>query len=371
MTDVVITGLAKSFGTFTAVDHISFDVKAGQFVTLLGPSGCGKTTTLRMIAGLEDPDEGTIRAGSKLVFDDSQRINIPPENRGLGMVFQSYAIWPHMTVSENVAYPLRMRRTPKAQQREMVKKVLELVGMGGLEDKPATKLSGGQQQRVAFARALVFQPELLLLDEPLSNLDAKLREHMRFELRMMQRQLGLTALYVTHDQEEALTLSDRLVVMNGGRIEQVGSPEDIYERPATRFVAEFIGKANMVELDEPAVRERDGVMISLPTYGQPIRIVLPNELIRSDDAKANGTNNACLFIRPEKIALLANDTAANSRIIVPGKVRERAYVGDHNEYLIAVNDRTTFKVKAPAGMNWPIGADVRLGIAPCDVVLYS
>ena len=371
MPDIELRGLTKRFGAQVAVDAIDLSAEHGEMLTLLGPSGCGKTTTLRMIAGLEDPDEGTIRAGSKTVFDDAKGINIPPENRGLGMVFQSYAIWPHMTVSENVAYPLRMRHTPKAQQRELVKKVLELVGMGGLEDKPATKLSGGQQQRVAFARALVFQPELLLLDEPLSNLDAKLREHMRFELRMMQRKLGLTALYVTHDQEEALTLSDRLVVMNGGRIEQVGSPEDIYERPATRFVAEFIGKANMVELDEPTVHERNGVMVHLPTYGQPIRIVLPNGSVRSDGAQANGKTAACLFIRPEKIELLANGAAADGRAIVPGKVTERAYVGDHNEYLIAVNERTTLKVKAPAGTNWSIGADVRLGIAPHDVVLYS
>jgi iron(III) transport system ATP-binding protein len=371
MPDIELRGLTKRFGAQVAVDAINLSAEHGEMLTLLGPSGCGKTTTLRMIAGLEDPDEGTIRAGSKIVFDDAKGINVPPENRGLGMVFQSYAIWPHMTVSQNVAYPLRMRRTPKVQQRELVKKVLELVGMGGLEDKPATKLSGGQQQRVAFARALVFQPELLLLDEPLSNLDAKLREHMRFELRMMQRQLGLTALYVTHDQEEALTLSDRLVVMNGGRIEQVGSPEDIYERPATRFVAEFIGKANMVELDEPASRERDGVMINLPTFGQPIRLVLPTGSLRTDGAQANGQTVGCLFIRPEKIALLADGAAADGRSVVPGKVKERAYVGDHNEYLIAVNERTTLKVKAPAGMNWPIGADVRLGIAPHDVVLYS
>lgn len=371
MPDIELRQLTKRFGTHVAVDAIDLSAEHGEMLTLLGPSGCGKTTTLRMIAGLEDPDEGTIRAGSKVVFDTDKGVNIPPENRGLGMVFQSYAIWPHMTVAENVAYPLRMRRIPKAQQRDMVRKVLELVGMGGLEDKPATKLSGGQQQRVAFARALVFQPELLLLDEPLSNLDAKLREHMRFELRIMQRELGLTALYVTHDQEEALTLSDRLVVMNGGRIEQIGSPEDIYERPATRFVAEFIGKANMVELPQVAARDRDGAVVDLPTFGQPIRIALPKESLRTDGAAGNGKAAGCLFIRPEKIALLANGIAADGRSIVPGKVKERAYVGDHNEYLIAVNDATVLRVKAPAGVNCAIGADVRLGIAPRDIVLYS
>jgi iron(III) transport system ATP-binding protein len=369
MPDIELRRLTKRFGTQVAVDAIDLSAEHGEMLTLLGPSGCGKTTTLRMIAGLEDPDEGTIRAGGRVMFDGAKGINIPPENRGLGMVFQSYAIWPHMTVAENVAYPLRMRRTPRARQREMVKQVLALVGMAGLEDKPATKLSGGQQQRVAFARALVFQPELLLLDEPLSNLDAKLREHMRFELRIMQRQLGLTALYVTHDQEEALTLSDRLVVMNAGRIEQVGTPEDIYERPATRFVAEFIGKANMIELREPAVRERGGAMVYLPTYEEPIRIALPQDSLRVDGR--GGSAAACLFIRPEKIALLTNGAAVDGRSIVPGRVKERAYVGDHNEYLIAVNETTVLRVSAPAGVPVSVGADVRLGIAPGDMVLYS
>jgi iron(III) transport system ATP-binding protein len=240
-----------------------------------------------------------------------------------------------------------------------------------LEDKPATKLSGGQQQRVAFARALVFQPELLLLDEPLSNLDAKLREHMRFELRIMQRQLGLTALYVTHDQEEALTLSDRLVVMNNGHIEQIGSPEDIYERPATRFVAEFIGKANMVELRDPVVHDGSGAVVMFPTYGEPIRIVLPNGSIRTDSGRNDRSDAACLFIRPEKIALLADSATANGRAIVPGRVKERAYAGDHNEYLVAVNDRHVLRVSAPAGVTVSVGAEVPLGIAPRDMVLYS
>ena len=374
MPDIELRRVLKRFGAQTAVNGIDLAAEQGEMLTLLGPSGCGKTTTLRMVAGLEDPDEGTIRAGDRVLFDGAKGINIPPENRGLGMVFQSYAIWPHMTVLENVAYPLKMRRVPAAERRTMVGKVLDLVGMAGLEDKPATKLSGGQQQRVAFARALVFQPELLLLDEPLSNLDAKLREHMRFELRIMQKRLGLTAIYVTHDQEEALTLSDRLVVMNGGNIEQVGTPEEIYERPATRFVAQFIGKANMIELDDEVRHDAAGAMVRLRTFRDPVQITLPSSAVRSDGNGAATSDNAgkpCLFIRPEKITMFGeNGAAGDGRWLIPGTVRERAYVGDHNEYLADVNDRVRLRVIAPAGQNWPVGAQVRLGVAPADVVLY-
>jgi iron(III) transport system ATP-binding protein len=376
MPDIELRRVLKRFGTQTAVNGIDLAAEQGEMLTLLGPSGCGKTTTLRMIAGLEDPDEGTIRAGERLLFDAAKGVNIPPENRGLGMVFQSYAIWPHMTVLENVAYPLKMRRVPVRERRIMVSKVLDLVGLGGLEDKPATKLSGGQQQRVAFARALVFQPELLLLDEPLSNLDAKLREHMRFELRIMQKRLGLTAICVTHDQEEALTLSDRLVVMNGGNIEQVGTPEEIYERPATRFVAQFIGKANMIELDEAVQHDAGGATVRLRTYGEPVQMVVPPSAVRADgNGRVTSSGNGerpCLFIRPEKIAMLDESAslAEDGRWLIPGTVRERAYAGDHNEYLADVNERIRLRVIAPAGQNWPVGASVRLGVAPADVVLY-
>ncbi len=230
MPDIALDNLSKKFGTLVAVDGATLTAADGELLTLLGPSGCGKTTTLRMIAGLEEPSGGSIRIGERVVYDRARGIDVPAEMRGLGMVFQSYAIWPHMTVAENIAYPLRMRHVGRAGRRELVDKVLDLVGLAGLGDKPSTLLSGGQQQRVALARALVFEPALLLLDEPLSNLDAKLREQMRFELRIMQQRVGLTAVYVTHDQEEALTLSDRLVVINHGEIEQIGTPIEVYER---------------------------------------------------------------------------------------------------------------------------------------------
>jgi iron(III) transport system ATP-binding protein len=372
--DIELTQLSKRFGGQTAVEHVDLAAAEGELLTLLGPSGCGKTTTLRMVAGLEEPDTGTIRIGTRTVFHAVKGTNVPPETRGLGMVFQSYAIWPHMSVAENVAYPLRMRRVPRAQRTDMVRQVLDLVGLAGLEDKPATKLSGGQQQRVALARALVFEPEVLLLDEPLSNLDAKLREQMRFELRIMQRRIGLTALYVTHDQDEALTLSDRLVVMNAGVIEQIGTPEEIYERPATRFVAAFIGKANMIELVHAVEWCADGAIIRLPTASEDIRVVLPPTALRplSITDLTGGRSPPCLFVRPEKIALLPPSAAAEyDRCILPGQVRECAYAGDYVEYLVALDDRTTLRVKVPAGERCPVGTNVALGIAPADMTLYG
>ena len=228
------------------MDGIGFDIAPGELVTLLGPSGCGKTTTLRAVAGLETPSGGSIRLNDDTVYSAAERRNVPTEKRGVSMVFQSYAIWPHMTVFDNVAYGLRVRKLPPAEVRQNVQRVLELVQMQDFADRPASKLSGGQQQRVAVARAIAFSPNVLLFDEPLSNLDAKLRAEMRVELRELQRRLDITSLYVTHDQEEALAISDRVIVMNGGRIEQIGTPEEIYNRPRSRFVADFVGSANLI-----------------------------------------------------------------------------------------------------------------------------
>jgi len=235
--------LSKRYGPVPAVSDLSLEVARGEALTLLGPSGCGKTTTLRMIAGLETPDEGSISFDGVPVVSVAERINLPPERRNIGMVFQSYAIWPHMTVAQNVAFPLKVRRVPAAELRERVGTALAMIGLAGLEDRPATRLSGGQQQRVALARALIHEPGLVLLDEPLSNLDVKLREQMRVELKLLQRRLGLTLIYVTHDQTEALSLSDRIAVMNRGRVEQIGSPRALYENPETQFVRDFLGKS--------------------------------------------------------------------------------------------------------------------------------
>jgi iron(III) transport system ATP-binding protein len=235
--------LSKHFGPLAAVSELSLEVARGEALTLLGPSGCGKTTTLRMIAGLETPDDGAITFDGAPVFSRTKRINLPPERRNIGMVFQSYAIWPHMSVAQNVAFPLKVRGVPSIEVRERVRAALAMIGLEGLEDRPATRLSGGQQQRVALARALIHEPGLILLDEPLSNLDVKLREQMRVEIKLLQRRLGLTLIYVTHDQTEALSLSDRIALLNRGQIEQIGSPRALYELPETEFVRDFLGKS--------------------------------------------------------------------------------------------------------------------------------
>ena len=250
-----VSGLKKRFQTeqgagVAAVNDVSFEVETGKLLTLLGPSGCGKTTTLRAIAGLEEPDDGEIQLGSSVVFSRSRGVSLPSNRRRVGMVFQSYAIWPHMTVFQNVAYPLEGAGLARNEVRKRVARVLGLVGLEELMERPAPFLSGGQQQRVALARALVAEPEVLLLDEPLSNLDAKLREQMRVELRAVQQRVGLTAVYVTHDQTEALAISDFIGVMSEGRLVEYGSPGEIYDRPKSRFAAEFIGAANVVPLSD-------------------------------------------------------------------------------------------------------------------------
>jgi iron(III) transport system ATP-binding protein len=248
---ITIKNLTKSFNgkesTSRALKGISLDVADGEIFTLLGPSGCGKTTTLRSIAGLEKPDGGEIWIGDKLVFSSERQLSLPPEKRDIGMVFQSYAIWPHMTVAENVAYPLISKKVQKKEIEKRVDEILELVGLSKMKNRPTPNLSGGQQQRVALARALIYKPKVLLFDEPLSNLDAKLREQMREEIKNLQRRIGITAVYVTHDQEEALAISDRIAVFNEGNIEQMSKPYELYENPQSHFVAEFIGSANFLK----------------------------------------------------------------------------------------------------------------------------
>ena len=241
---IVVENLVKSYGGAPVVRGIDLHVEAGSTVTLLGPSGCGKTTTLRCIAGLEQPSGGRITVGGRPVFDAAEGVSVPPERRGIGMVFQSYAIWPHMSVAGNVGFPLRIAGVGRAEVTKRVAAMLDLVGLGGLGDRPASALSGGQQQRVALARALVHEPGVVLFDEPLSNLDATLRDRMRTELRLLQSRLGFTALFVTHDQAEAMALSDRIVVLNAGAVEQEGTPREVFGRPATAFIARFLGYPN-------------------------------------------------------------------------------------------------------------------------------
>ncbi|MGH8903586.1 MAG: ABC transporter ATP-binding protein [Egibacteraceae bacterium] len=276
--------LSKRFDGTVAVDGVDLAPRDGEFVAILGPSGCGKTTLLRMVAGFEPPDGGTIRMGGRLVSDGDRGIVVPPERRRIGMVFQTYAVWPHMTAADNVAYPLRLRRVNRAERRRRVAEILDLVGLAGLERRLPNQLSGGQQQRVALARALVAEPDLLLLDEPLSNLDAKLRERMRRDLRRIQHEVGVTTVLVTHDQAEAMELADRIVVLRDGRVEQAGAPEALYRAPANAFVADFLGKANLLAGRGEGRRwvGLSGGYVEVPEVGPPtatIAVIRPEDLL--------------------------------------------------------------------------------------------
>src|SRR5215470_6838970 len=305
-----VEGLTKVFDNSTdqiagGIREANFTLEPGTFFTLLGPSGCGKTTTLRCIAGLETPDAGVIAVEGRTLFDAKARLNVPVEQRSVGMVFQSYAIWPHMTVAENVAFPFtvsKQRRYSKAEIEEGVRRALAIVDLDGFQQRPATRLSGGQQQRVALARAIVHEPRLLLLDEPLSNLDAQLRDEMRSELKRLQSKIGITTVYVTHDQSEALALSDQIAVIEHGEIRQFGSPEDIYFRPANPFVARFVGATNLLPGRLLGTANGRGEVEVLS--GRQIQCLVPQGI--DDPASVS------VSIRPESIELVAR-SADSSR----------------------------------------------------------
>jgi iron(III) transport system ATP-binding protein len=354
--------VAKVFATggVAAVDHISFDVNEGELLVLLGPSGCGKTTTLRMIAGLEEPDDGQIWLGNRQVSDARKNHFTPTEKRNIGMVFQSYAIWPHMTVFDNVAYPLRVRKVARGVVREKVAKTLALVGLEGLESRSATQLSGGQQQRVALARAIVFEPKLLLLDEPLSNLDAKLRIHMRTELKHLQQQTGITSVFVTHDQAESMALADRIIVMNRGQIEQVGTPAEIYERPRSRFVSEFVGSINVLPALVTAISADH---ITLNQAGRQLRCLV------SDERNLAHGDEVLVSVRPEKLVFLPDATNGKPNVW-EGHVASVAYYGDHREYEVDVHDQV-LKVTTPVGVAMARGDRVVLGCDPAEIVVMA
>ncbi|MEE9275764.1 MAG: ABC transporter ATP-binding protein [bacterium] len=330
MSFVEVENLVKRFGSEVAVAGISLSVERGEFVTLLGPSGCGKTTTLRCIAGLERPDGGEIRIDGEVVASFERDIYLDPEDRNLGMVFQSYAVWPHMTVFDNVAYGLRVRRESRAEIRERTVKALELVGLGDLADRYATKLSGGQRQRVALARAIVYNPRVVLFDEPLSNLDAKLREQMRIELTRLQHEMGITSIYVTHDQTEALVMSDRVVVMDRGVIQQVGDPETIYARPANAFVANFIGVANLLE----------GKLLGRSGEFAEVEVALggglpPLRLRAAGGEGAERGREVILSLRPEDMSLHLEHPGEAPNLMA-GQVIDTVYLGNFLDCQIRV-----------------------------------
>jgi spermidine/putrescine ABC transporter ATP-binding subunit len=308
--------LSKRFGDFIAVDQIVLDIAGGEFLTLLGPSGSGKTTTLMMIAGFTEPSGGAIWLGDRPI--DA----LPSYRRGFGMVFQNYALFPHMTAEENIGFPLKMRGIGGGDRARRVASALEMVRLPGFGDRYPNQLSGGQQQRVALARALVYNPPVLLMDEPLGALDKKLREEMQLEIKRIQEELGITAIYVTHDQEEALVMSDRIAVMNGGRIEQIDTPDRLYERPATRFVADFIGESNIIPLPSPA-----------EANGRVHTAVGPLMVRWNDPAEAAGTATE-LVVRPEKIRFVSDEAHLDN--VLAGTVIDVVYAGDATKYRIRV-----------------------------------
>ena len=358
MADAILKlkGISKSFTGTQAVHNLSLEVFQNEVCTLLGPSGCGKTTTLRLVGGLERPDQGEIEYQETIMVSASRGVFVPPHKRNMGMVFQSYAIWPNMTVWENVAYPLKLRRAPLKTVNENVARVLELVGLTGLENRPAPLLSGGQQQRVALARSLIYEPRLLLLDEPFSNLDAKLREQMRIELKILQKKVGITVLFVTHDQIEALSLSDRIVVMNQGRVEQLGMPQELYDQPETPFVRDFLGRTLLVRGIISDLNSRGEAAVALERVPEAVLWGQPSpfpELTKGQLVQ--------VAIRPEAIAIEAGELrpTCNENNRLTGNIEALLFVGDRFECRIQVAGERLFFYLPRTG-SWHEGQRVSL-----------
>jgi iron(III) transport system ATP-binding protein len=362
---LTVSGLSKYYhsrhGTFHAARGVTFDVRDGEFYTLLGPSGCGKSTTLRCVAGLERIDDGAITIGGVVVSSAKPRVFVPPNRRDIGMVFQNYGIWPHMSVFDNVAFPLKVDRRSRLSRREIVcqtEEALNAVRLYDVGGRRGTELSGGQQQRVALARALVSQPRLLLLDEPLSNLDASLRESMRSELRRLQKSLGVTTLFVTHDQTEALSMSDRVAVMKDGVIVQAAAPRDIYSKPASLYVAGFLGRINKF----PAVIERD----ELGEY-QAVRVGSDVLYVRSDTKRSRG-ERAILAVRPENMRL--REAASEGRNGMTGTVTEVSFMGEAVDYQVLTEAGPVTVNENPSAI-FSVGRDVRIEFDADQGLLYD
>ena len=344
MSVITINHVTKSFGDVTVLKEFTEEFQDGEFITFLGPSGCGKTTMLRIIAGFEKPTTGEIRIDGKVV--SSKDVFVPPEKRGIGMVFQSYAVWPHMNVFDNVAYPLKIQKVPKAEIKEKVEEILEIVHLSQYANRMPSQLSGGQQQRVALGRALIGQPKLLLLDEPLSNLDAKLRESMRFEIKEIQRKLKITVVYVTHDQVEAMTMSDRVFVINRGVVQQVGSPMEIYRRPKNQFIADFVGKVNFIK------GQVNGSAVDLKGIGQSLAYEGPL------------TGDVVVAIRPENIKL----TKAEGHL--HGAIKSMFYLGDVNDCQIDISG-TQLRVIADPHTYDVLRTGEEIGLEITDFLVYE
>ena len=351
-TGIRLVGLTKRYGDVGALDALSLEVAAGELVSLLGPSGCGKTTTLRLVAGFLTPEAGEIWVGDRRV--SSPDAVVPPERRRMAMIFQGYALWPHLTVAQNVAYGLRFKaERSRADRARKVADMLKVVQLGGLDARYPGELSGGQQQRVAVARALVVEPEILLLDEPLSNLDANLREEMRFEIRRLHEAFGITTLYVTHDQAEAMVISDRVAVLEHGRLAQVGAPEDIFRRPQSRFIAEFIGKTNIVEA----------------TATGPDMVARGPWRLRVGDKDLAPGVAVLVSLRPHEIRMSSHADAAQGENAFAAIVRRASYLGTAVDYQVTVDGSdVTLRVTAPVSPRFAIGDAVSLSVEPASCV---
>jgi putative spermidine/putrescine transport system ATP-binding protein len=355
-----VEAASKRFGQVAALSEVSLSVAAGEFVTILGPSGSGKTTLLKVIAGFETADQG------KILIDHADITELDPAARNIGMVFQNYALFPHMSVARNVAYPLTMRGMPKAEIATRVAQALDMVELVGLAERLPKQLSGGQQQRVALARATVFQPRLLLLDEPFGALDRKLREQMQIEVRHLQRRLGLTTLFITHDQEEALVMSDRIAVMDGGRVLQVGPPNEIYEAPANPFIADFIGESNIFA----GVVEADG--------GTTLRVRLEQgpviEVAGRADLLARPGQKVRVMVRPERFVDLAVDANAVRANRIDGRVTDSAYIGVSDKYRVVTAEGIDVLIRLPSGPSrrrYSAGEPIAAGFHAADARLIA
>lgn len=350
MVKVNLENITKRFGEVLAADQINLEIKDGEFFTFLGPSGCGKTTTMRIIAGLEYPTEG------KIYYDNKDVTHLPSHKRNTGMVFQNYALWPHMTVFENVAYGLRVRKIPDEEVKQSVSNALELVHLGGLGDRFPNQLSGGQQQRVALARVLVINPDILLLDEPLSNLDAKLRVEMREEIKEIQRELGITTIYVTHDQEEAMAISDRIAIQNYGAIRQVGTPREVYNKPVDLFIATFIGKGALLE---GQVIRCNAENIEVKVNG--IRI----EGIKTCNEELNEGDKVACVLRPEKFSIREPDVPYN---VIEGELEWSAFLGPVTEVKLNLG-QSTVVIEAPSSLRAESGENLKVYLTKEDTII--